>query len=104
MDELRNGPSNELKDSLQHAEMPDNIVDLVTMCSKRESQIRPRAAEKKSGPRESGYKKPDNAVNTSSAPEASPAGTVAGYYGPTPMDLSALKGRKITPEERKRRR
>jgi hypothetical protein len=50
------------------------------------------------------YKKPDNAINTTSAPEALPEGTVAGYYGPAPMDLSALTGRKIIPEERKRRR
>jgi hypothetical protein len=42
--------------------------------------------------------------NTISAPEASPAGTVAGYHGPAPMDISALQGSKITPEERKRRR
>jgi hypothetical protein len=104
MDALQNGLSNELKDSLQHADMPDNIVDFVKMCSKRDSQIRARAAEKKSGRWEGSYKKPDNANNTTSAPDASPAGTVAGYHGPAPMDLSAIKGRKITPEERKRRR
>jgi hypothetical protein len=49
MDALRNGLSNELKDSLQHADTPDNIVDFVKMCSKQDSQIRARAAEKKSG-------------------------------------------------------
>jgi hypothetical protein len=104
MDALRNGLSNELKDSLQHADLPDNIVDFVKMCSKRDSQIRARVAERKSGRWEGGYKKPDNTNNTTSAPEVSPAGTVAGYHGPAPMDLSALKGKKITPEERKRRR
>jgi hypothetical protein len=104
MDTLRNGLSNELKDSLQHADMPDNIVDFVKICSKRDLQIRARAAEKKSGRWEGGYKKPDNTNNTTSAPEASPAGTVAGYHDPSPMDLSALKGRKITSEERKHRR
>jgi hypothetical protein len=57
-----------------------------------------------SGQWEDGYKKPDNANNTTSAPKALPAGTVAGYHGPAPMELSALYGRKITPEERKRRR
>jgi hypothetical protein len=100
-DALRNGLSNELKDSLQHADMPDNIIDFVKMCSKRDSQIRARAAEQKSGRWEGGYKKPNN---TTPAPKASPAGTVAGYHGPAPMDLSALEGRKITLEERKRRR
>jgi hypothetical protein len=34
MDALRNGLSNELKDSLRHADTPDNIVDFVKMCSK----------------------------------------------------------------------
>jgi HKD family nuclease len=34
MDALRNGLSNQLKDSLEHADMPDIIVDFVKMCSK----------------------------------------------------------------------
>jgi hypothetical protein len=59
---------------------------------------------KEIGTMEGGYKKPNNTNKTSSVPEASPAGTVAGYHGPAPMDLSVLKGRKILPEERKRRR
>jgi hypothetical protein len=33
-DILRNGLSNKLKDSLQHADLPDKIVDFVKMCSK----------------------------------------------------------------------
>jgi hypothetical protein len=44
MDALRNGLSKELKDSLQPADMADNIINFVTMCSKRASQIRARAA------------------------------------------------------------
>jgi hypothetical protein len=101
MDALQNGLSNELKDSLQHADMPDKMVDFVKMCSKQDSQIRATAAEMKSGRWEEGNKKAENANNTTSAPGASPAGTVAGYHSPTPMDLSALKGRKITLDERK---
>jgi hypothetical protein len=31
MDVLQNGLSNQLKDSLQHADMTDNIVDFVKM-------------------------------------------------------------------------
>jgi hypothetical protein len=104
LDALRNGLSNELKDSLQHTEMPEDLVEFVKLCSKRDSQIRARAAERKSGRWEGGYKKSDTTTNTTSAPETAPAGTVAGYHGPAPMDLSAVKGRKITPEERKRRR
>jgi hypothetical protein len=48
MGALRNGLSNELKDSLQHADMTDNIINFVKMCSKHNSKIRARAAEKKS--------------------------------------------------------
>jgi hypothetical protein len=81
MDALRNGLFNELKDSLQHADMPDNIVDFVKMCSKRDSQIRATATEKMSGRWEGSYKKPDNMNNTTSAPEAFPVGTVVGYHG-----------------------
>ena len=104
LDALRNGLSNELKDSLQHTEIPEDLVEFVKLCSKRDSQIRARTDERKSGRWEGGYKKPDPTTNTTSAPETAPAGTVAGYHGHAPMDLSAVKGRKITPEERKRRR
>jgi hypothetical protein len=99
MDALRNGLSNELKDSLQHADFPHNIVNFIKMFSIRDSQIWASAAEKMSGRWEGSNEKPDNKNNTTSAAEASPAGTVAGYHGPAPMDLSALKGRNITPEE-----
>jgi hypothetical protein len=34
MDTLRNSLCNELKDSFQHANMPDNIVNFIKMCSK----------------------------------------------------------------------
>jgi hypothetical protein len=42
--------------------------------------------------------------NTTPTPEVALAGTIAGYHGPARIDLSAIKGRKITQEERKRRR
>jgi hypothetical protein len=34
MDTLQNGLSNELKDSLEHADMLDKLVDFIKMCSK----------------------------------------------------------------------
>jgi hypothetical protein len=37
-------------------------------------------------------------------PQATPTGTVAGYFGHAPMNPSAIKGRKLTPAELKRRR
>jgi hypothetical protein len=82
MGALQNGLANELKDSLHHADMSGNFVEFIKMCSKRDSQIRARAAEKKSGRWEGGYKKSNNASNTTSAPEALPAGMVAGHHGP----------------------
>jgi hypothetical protein len=43
-------------------------------------------------------------ANTIFTPEAIPAGTVAGYHSPAPIDLSVGKAMKITPKERKMRR
>src|SRR6202022_584910 len=84
LDALRNGLSNELKDSLQHTDIPENLVEFVKLCSKRDAQIRARAAERKSGRWEGSYKKPETPTNNTSAPEAAPAGTVAGYNGHAP--------------------
>jgi hypothetical protein len=100
MDALWNGPSNELKDYLQYADMPDNTVAFLKLCSKYHLQIRAWAAKKTSGPWEGNNQKPYTTRNTPSAPEASPVGTVAGYYGPASMDLSELRWRQITPEVR----
>jgi len=55
MNALRNGLSNQLKDSLTHADIPDNIVDFVKMCSKRDAQICAKNAETKSGQWEGRY-------------------------------------------------
>jgi hypothetical protein len=57
-----------------------------------------------SGRWEGEYKKPNIMTNTTSAPEMAPARTVASYYNPTLINLSAVKGSKITPEECKRQR
>lgn len=46
----------------------------------------------------------DATINATSAQETQSAGTVAWYHGSAPMDLSAVKGKKITAEERKRHR
>jgi hypothetical protein len=58
MDALRNGLSNELKDSLQHVDMPDNIIDFIKMCSMRDSQIRAGEAKKPSGQWKGGIRYP----------------------------------------------
>src|SRR6202022_1065679 len=72
LDALRNGLSNELKDSLQYTNIPENLVEFVKLCSKRDSQLRARAAERKSGRWEGGYMKPETTINNTSAPEAPP--------------------------------
>jgi hypothetical protein len=101
IDTFRNALSNKLMHCLQHVYIPDNICDFVKRCLKRDSRIRARAAERKSQHWEGGNRKPDKVNNTTSAPEGSPAGTVAEYHSHAPMDLSAIQERKIIPEERK---
>jgi hypothetical protein len=100
---LRQGISEDLKDSLQHCDITLDLMEFVNMCSKRDTQIHTRAAERKSKSWTAGSKKHETTSNTTPARETVPAGTVAGYHSPAPMDLSAVKGRKITPEERKTR-
>lgn len=63
MDPLRNDLSNELNEFLTHADIPENIVDFVRMCSKRDAQIRARKPETKSSQWEGGYKKLNNLNN-----------------------------------------
>jgi len=100
---LRIGLSEEMKDSFTYSDMPEELPAFVTVCQKRDNQIRQRRAEKAAQNRGSriGFasSKPSPAQRT---PEMAPAGTVAGYTGPAPMDLSAGK-RRISAEERAKR-
>ena len=91
-----------LKDSLQHTEKSEDFNEFVMLCSKGDTQIRAYDAERKSGKWTVGSKIPENQTNTIFAPENAPAVTVAGYTGPALLDLSAVKGKKITQEEYKR--
>jgi hypothetical protein len=88
---LRSGLSEEMKDYFIHTDMPEDLPAFVTLCQKRDNQIRQRKAEiaaqhKWTPPSTT---KPPPPPPASRAPEAAPAGTVAGYTGPAPMDLSA---------------
>jgi hypothetical protein len=100
---LRMGLSEEMKDSFTYSDMPEELPAFVTVCQKRDNQIRQRRAEKAAQNKGSGVgfasPRPPPAPK---APEIAPAGTVAGYTGPAPMDLSAGK-RRISPEERAKR-
>jgi len=100
---LRMGLSEEMKDSFTYSDMPDELPVFVTVCQKRDNQIRQRRAEKaaqnKGGG--TGFASPWPPP-ASKSPEMAPVGTVAGYTGPAPMDLSAGR-RRISAEERAKR-
>jgi hypothetical protein len=101
---LRSGLSDEMKDSIIHTDMPEDLPAFLTLCQKRDNQIRQRKAEiaaqhKWTPPSTT---KPPPPPPASRAPEAAPAGTVAGYNGPAPMDLGAGR-RKLSDEERQKR-
>jgi len=100
---LRIGLSEEMKESFTYSDMPGELPTFVTVCQKRDIQIRQRRAEKAARNKGSGIgftsSRPTPAPR---APETAPAGTVAGYTGPAPMDLSAGKKR-ISAEERAKR-
>jgi hypothetical protein len=102
---LRSGLSEEMKDSFIHIDMPDELPVFVTLCQRRDNQIRQRKAEKAAQHKwtsSTGSPSAPRAPIPPKAPEAAPAGTVAGYNGPAPMDLSAGR-RRISDEERTKR-
>jgi hypothetical protein len=95
------GLSEEMKDLFMHTDMPDKLPVFVAMCQKRDNQIRQRKAEKaaqQTWTSSTGSPRAPRAPAPPMAREATPAGTVAGYTGPGPMDLSAGR-RRITDEE-----
>jgi hypothetical protein len=97
------GLSEEMKASFTDSDMPEELPAFVTVCQKRDNQIRQRRAEnaaqnKVSRIRFASPKHPP-ALKT---PEAAPAGKVAGSSEPAEMDLSAGK-RRISAEERAKR-
>jgi len=100
---LRMGLSEEMKDSFTYSDMPEELPAFVTVCQKPDNQIRQRRAEKAAQNTGSGIgfasPRPPPAPK---APEIAPAGTIAGYPGPAPMDLSTGK-RRISAEERAKR-
>jgi hypothetical protein len=102
---LRSGVSEEMKDSFIHTEMPEELPAFVMLCQKRDNQIRQRKAEKAAQHKwtsSTGSPSAPRAPAPPKVPEVAPAGTVAGYTGPAPMDLSAGR-RRISDEERAKR-
>jgi hypothetical protein len=102
---LRSGLSEEMKDSFIHTDMPDELHAFVTLCQKRDNHIRQRKAEKAAQHKwtsSTGSPSAPRAPAPPKAPEIAPAGTIARYTGPAPMDLSAGR-RRISDEERAKR-
>jgi len=97
------GLSKEMKDSFTYSDMPEELPAFVTVCQKRGNQIRQRRAEKaaqnKGGGTGSGSPRPPSSLRVL---EVVLAGTVVGYTGPAPVDLSAGR-RRISAEERAKR-
>jgi len=101
---LRMGLSEEMKDSFTYTDMPEKLPALVTLCQKRDNQIRQRRVEKvaQNMGGGTGFASSPRSPAPSKDPAGAPAGTVAGYTGPAPMDLSAGR-RRISAEERAKR-
>jgi hypothetical protein len=102
---FRSGLSEEMKDSFIHTDMPDELPAFVTLCQKRDNQIRQRKAEKAAQHKStssSGSLSGPRTIAPPKAPEVAPARTVAGYTGPAPMDLRAGR-RRISDEDRAKR-
>jgi hypothetical protein len=95
----------EMKDSFIHTDMPDELPAFVTLSQKWDNNIRQRKAEKAAQHKwtpSAGSPSAPRAPTPPKAPETAPAGTVAGYTGPAPMDHSAGR-RRISDEESAKR-
>jgi hypothetical protein len=102
---LRSGLSKAMKYCFIHTDMPDELPAFVTVCQKRDNQIWQRKAEIEAQYKWTiltGSPSAPRAPAPPKAPEATAVGTVGGYTGPAPMDLSAGRGR-ISDEVRAKR-
>jgi len=95
------GLSKDIKDCFTYSDMPEELAAFVTVCQKRDNQIRPRcvetAAQNQGGG--TGCASSPRPLAPPKDPAGAPAETVAGYTGPAPVDLSA-GNRKISAEKR----
>ena len=78
---LRMGLSEEMKDSFTYSDMPDDLPAFVTVCQKRDNQIRQRRAEKAAQNRGggTGFASSPKPPSPPKDPAGAPAGTVAEY-------------------------
>jgi hypothetical protein len=94
--------SAEMKDFVTYSNIPGGIPTVVKVCQKGDNQITQWQAEN-AAQNIRGWIEFDSfrLHPASEAPTTAPAGTVAGYTGPAPMDHSAAK-RRISAEKRAR--
>jgi hypothetical protein len=91
------GLSKQMKDLFTYSDMSEDFTAFMTVCQTQDNQIRqPPAAQRGEGA--VGFASP-RAPPPTKAPETAPAGIVAGYTVPVPLDLSTGK-RRISVEER----
>jgi hypothetical protein len=92
-----------MKDSLIYSDMAEKLPAFVTVCQERNNQIHQQSAENaaQNTGRGVGFASPRPSP-APRAPQMAPMGTIAGYTGLAPMDLSAGK-RRISAEDRTKR-
>ena len=100
---LQMGLSEDMKYSMRYSNVPEELPVFVTVCQKRYYQIRQQRVEKaaKNKGGWTGFASSAGPLAPPKDPAGAPAGTVAGYTGPAPMDPSA--GRRRTPRKTGRR-
>jgi hypothetical protein len=94
-----------MKDSFIHTDLPEELPAFVMLCQKRDNHIQQRKAEKAAQHKwtsSAGSPSTQRAPVPLKIPKSAPAGTVAGYTGPAPMNLSTDR-RRISDEERMNR-
>jgi len=88
-----------MKDSFTNSDMSEKLPTFVMVCQKRDNQIGLRHAEKAAQNQGGEICFPSTRPPPApKSPETAPAGTIAGYTGLGPMDLSAGRTR-ISAEE-----
>ena len=93
-----------MKDFLTNSGMPENRPAFVMVCQMWDDQIRQQCAEKaaQNNCGGTGFASSPRSLAPPTDPAGAPAGTVAGYTGPAPIDLSAGRRGNSTDERAKR--
>ena len=101
---LQMGLTQEMRDSFTYSHMPEELPTFGMVCQKWDNQIRQRRAENaaQNTGGGTGFASSPKPPAPPKDPTGAPAGTVAGYTGLAPMDLSPGR-RRISVEKRAKR-